>query len=213
MTISREAFIEIIKSRGLACVEENGALVVKGAGNVYLHSLTALPEGIQFNNQGNVSLPSLTSEAQSYRGKAIRIRTVDGQTMLIQSERRAGDYTIGKARYFGGGEISKLKACYIASNGEHSAHGDTAELALRDLRFKIAQVDFNADELIASVKKAKRITFNEFRLLTGACESGLRHGLASLGLDANMDSLPLAKAMELVRGQFGEDRMKQAFGG
>jgi hypothetical protein len=180
-------------------------------GYVYLNNLTSLPKDVQFNNHGYVYLNNLTSERQTYRGREVTLRQIDGYTMLIGKTKTVGEFTISKARYFGGGDIDKLKPCVIASNGTLHAHGETAETAMRDLRFKIAQVNFDADELIASIRAAGKITFNEFRLLTGACESGLRHGLASLGLDENTESLPLADAMRLVAGKYGAERMREAF--
>jgi hypothetical protein len=172
-------------------------------GYVDLSSLTVLPDGIQFNNQGCVYLSSLISQTQTYRGKQIRLSNIDGYTMLIGSKRNIGDHKIMKARYFGGGDIAKLKQCFIAQAGDFYAHGDTAEKALRDVRFKEAQVNFDATDLVAEIKRRQTVTFNDFRLLTGACESGLTHGMAEAGIDTSVAELPLPDVLRLANGQFG----------
>jgi hypothetical protein len=66
-------------------------------------------------------------------------------------------------------------------------------------------------ELIARVKASGVITWTDFRLLTGACAEGLQQGLRDLGLDPDLPDMPLSQAMELVRGKYGEQRMREAF--
>ena len=173
-------------------------------GHVYLDSLTTLPAGTEFYNRGDVWLCSLTEETQSYRGKNIRLRQVDGLTMLIERERKIGDYLISRARYFGGGDLDTLTPCFIASNGEYSAHGKTAEAAIRDVRFKALQATANVDELVDEIKARARITFNEFRLLTGACDEGLRHGLQQAGINPDTEEMPLSAALAAAHGPYGE---------
>jgi hypothetical protein len=172
-------------------------------GDVYLPSLTALPEGVTFSNGGDVDLRSLEQEEQPYQGRAIRLRYVDGYTMLICSERKRGDVTIARARYFGGGDIDNLRECYIASQGEHNAHGETVEKALRDLRFKIAAEDFDPEDTIAEIVRSGKVERNQFRLLTGACDEGLRHGLEQVGLAGDAETLPLDVALKAAHGPYG----------
>jgi hypothetical protein len=187
--------------RSLTTLPENTTF--SNGSYVYLRSLTTLPENTTFSNGGNVDLRSLTSETQTYRGKTIRLRTIDGYTMLILSSRKLGEATVSRARYFGGGDIAKLKACYVASQGKFNAHGDTAGQALRDLRFKVMQEDFDCDDLIAIIKRRGTVEFNDFRLITCACESGLRHGMTECGLDPDASELPLETVLAKAHGSFG----------
>ena len=172
-------------------------------GDVWLPSLTTLPEGAAFNNGGGVYLPSLPAGIYAYAGTHIRIENIDGYTMVVQSERTRGEYRIMSCRYFGGGDISKLRRCYVAQRGKYSAHGETVEKALRDLRFKERQADFDADELIETIRARGTIEFNDFRLLTGACEEGLRHGLKQAGLSPDTEVMPLADALRAAHGPYG----------
>jgi hypothetical protein len=179
-------------------------------GNVDLSSLTTLPEGVTFGNGGYVYLSSLATEQQLYQGKSIRLRHVDGYTMLILSERAQHGTTISHAAYFGGGDLDKLRRCYVASNGEYNAHGRTVEQALRDLRFKTMEHDFDEGELVADIKERGTVHINDFRLITGACEAGTREGMAQAGLDSEADELPLAAVLAAVHGSYGE-RFKALF--
>ncbi len=178
--------------------------------NVHLYSLTTLPENVKFENGGSVSLSSLTDERRPYRGQTIRLKNVDGYTMLIGSERQLGNITLYRARYFGGGDLDQLKVCYVAHEGDYYAHGDDAKQAMRDLRFKIMQADFDPEELVAEVKARGTVTFNDYRLLTGACESGLTHGLAQLGAEG-AEEMPLTDALNLCRGNYGGDEFIKLF--
>lgn len=159
---------------------------------------------------GNVYLNSLTNERQTYRGQTIRLKTIDDYTMLILSERTVGDNTIYHAAYFGGGDLDKLKRCYVASNGEYHAHGRTVELALRDLRFKLAERDFDEDEIVAEIKARGTVLIEDFRLITGACEEGTRRGMADAGLDPEANELPLPVVLGAAFGSYG-DKFKSLF--
>ncbi|QSR18447.1 hypothetical protein [Novosphingobium sp. KA1] len=179
-------------------------------GNVDLGSLTTLPEGTTFSNGGNVDLGSLTDEYQTYRGQRIRLKRVDGFTMLVRSERMVGEVALYSAAYFGGGELADLKACYVAHQGEHFAHGSTVEQAMRDLRFKVMEHDFDEGELVDEIKARGTVMIEEFRLITGACEEGTRHGMAEAGLDPEANELPLATVLSAAFGHYGE-RFKALF--
>ena len=172
-------------------------------GAVYLPSLTTLPEGVTFSNGGYVYLPSLPAGEYVYGGTTIRLECVDGYTMLILSERQIGEYSVSSARYFGGGEIKNLKDCYIARGGGYTAHGGTVAAAIRDCRFKAMQAGFDIRELVEEIKQRGTVEFNDFRLLTGACAEGLRHGMEECGLDPNAESLPLDVVMAKAHGSFG----------
>lgn len=204
-----EQFTEALFRAGIRYEREGDRIEVKGH-HVDLSGLTSLPEGTTFSNGGYVDLSGLTSESQTYQGKAIRLRHVDGYTMLILSERSQGDTAICHAAYFGGGDLDKLRRCYIASQGGYHAHGRTIDHALRDLRFKTMEHDFDQDELVAEIKERGTVLITDFRLITGACEEGTREGMAQAGLDRDADELPLPAVLAAVHGSYGE-RFKALF--
>lgn len=201
---SVDALCAILISRGYAFERTASGVEVQGYDYVYLSSLTTLPENTTFSNGGYVDLSRLTDEYQVYRGERIRLRAIDGCTMLIRSKRTKGEYTLYRAAYFGGGELADLKKCWIAQSGDYYAHGETIEQAMRDVRFKAMEHGFDQDELIAKIKARGTVQFNDFRLITGACESGLKHGMEQAGLDPNADELPLATVLSAAFGPYGE---------
>lgn len=205
-----DEFCTILNERNYAYERTASGVEVQGYGSVDLYILTTLPENTTFGNGGSVDLRSLTDEYQKYRGERIRLKTIDGYTMVIRSTKKKGDYTIIRAAYFGGGELADLKKCWIAQHGEYFAHGKTIEQAMRDVRFKAMEHDFDQDELIAEIKARGTVQFNDFRLITGACESGLKHGMEQAGLDPSADELPLEAVLGAAFGSYGE-RFKSLF--
>jgi len=59
--MTREEFIQILDSKRYSYRQEENNIVVNRLGDVNLHSLTTIPEGIVFSNGGDVSLSSLTT--------------------------------------------------------------------------------------------------------------------------------------------------------
>ena len=203
-------FTAYLDQRRIVYARTEDGITITGKGSVYLGSLTTLPEGVKFENAGFVHLGNLTEEYHQHRGQTIRLKHIDGSTMLILSERQTGEYTIYHAAYFGGGDLDKLKRCYVARQGEQYAHGSTVEKAMRDVRFKAMEHDFDEDELVAEIKARGTVLIEDFRLITGACEEGTRHGMQQAGLDPDVDELPLAAVLGAAFGPYGE-RFKSLF--
>jgi hypothetical protein len=223
-------FIAALDARGIEYIASDDGIEVKGGGYVYLPSLTTLPEATTFSNGGYVDLPSLTTlpeattfsnggyvdlpslttEYVEYQGEVIRLKRIDGSTMLILSDRQTGEYTIYHAAYFGGGDMAKLKRCWIAQLGEHFAHGSTVEKAMRDVRFKSMEREFDQDDLVAEIRRRGTVMIEDFRLVTGACEEGTRQGMKQAGLDPDADELPLNIVLGAAFGSYGE-RFKSLF--
>lgn len=202
-----EALYNHLIERGYKITRDGNTL--SAGGSLYLSSLTTLPEGVTLSAGGSLDLRSLTDEMQSYQGKNIHLRTIDGCTMRLISKRKMGEVELWSAQYFKG-HLETDPRCFVAIEGEYSAHGETAEQALRDLRFKIAQIDFDPEELAATICQRGTVTFNDYRLLTGACESGLREGLRARGIDPDTEELPLKQVLELCRYGYGGTRFIEA---
>lgn len=86
-------------------------------------------------------------------------------------------YTLanGKRRYFA--TIAGTHWC---------AHGDTVASAIADALWKDPARRPSAESLITEIKsdgKDRKITLNEFRLITGACITGCREALSRAGKD------------------------------
>jgi len=84
------------------------------------------------------------------------------------------------------------------------AHGDTVASAVADAIWKDPAKRPSMESLVDSIKgdgKTRKITLNEFRLLTGACLTGCRDALAKAGRD---DSPMTAKEIrDVVSKEWG----------
>lgn len=179
-----------------------GILFYNG-GYLELHSLLTLPRYFTLGCGGRIYLRDFSEEPFLYRGKLIRVKSVDEQTMVILSEKKVGDYTVMKCSYFGGGELEDWEGCYIAQKGKFYAHGATLKEAMEDVDFKFLQSKYNVYSLVDSIKNKGFVTVNDYRMLTGACKEGCRRFLKENNAKEEM-SIP--DAVKFVDGAFGGKR-------
>jgi hypothetical protein len=59
--MTQEEFIQILDEKRYSYEIEGDKIVVTHKGYVFFRSLTGLPSGVEFGNEGAISLPSLTS--------------------------------------------------------------------------------------------------------------------------------------------------------
>ena len=203
--MNKEEFQDLLSIKVIRFFVKDDQIVINNSGHVDLRLLTTLPENVKFENQGYVYLSSLESENITYRGQKIRIRTIDGYTMILGQKRKAGEATIYKAQYFGGGEVEKLEECFLANQGEKWVHGKTLREAVEDLRFKVMQADFDKDDVLDEIRRNQRVQVYDYRLLTGACKEGCRQFLHQNGYDEDVEFLPLADVIRLIPGHYGAD--------
>lgn len=86
---------------------------------------------------------------------------------------------------------SNGKRVYFANlhDSVYCAHGDTAAQAIADAIWKDPRRRPSLEALVNEIKpaiKSRKITVQEFRLLTGACESGCRAFLQQKGLSSSV---------------------------
>ena len=147
---------------------------------------------------------------QEWRGQPVMLRHIDGYTMVMGVSRQFGDIRVTHARYLRGHALADMPQCYVAEQEEHSAHGETIAKAIHDLRFKIAQENYDSSELVETIRERGTVRFDDFRLATGACAEGLRHGMQEAGLDPNAQELPLDVVLAKVHGPYG-DQFRELF--
>jgi len=66
--MNKANFLKRLDQDGIKYTEKDGVIIIDEKGSVYLSSLTALPDGIQFNNQGSVYLRSLKNFDETQAG-------------------------------------------------------------------------------------------------------------------------------------------------
>ena len=189
---------------------DSGIIVTERNSDVYLSSLTTLPEGVKFENQGSVDLGAIQGDV-SYLGATLNLRTVDGSTMAILSEHERDGINIAKAKYFQGGDPKNWSRAYVASRGNHTAHGDTIREAVEDVTFKYLRDTVDTCEIIAEVKKTQQVTRSQYRVLTGACRQGIQRFMDEHQISAETESLPLRQVLDLTANAYGGDKMRELF--
>ena len=183
-------------------------VVFNNGGYVDLSSLTTLPDDVVFNNGGGVYLDSLENQTVKYQGKKIKIRYIDGYTMIIKSSKKVNDYIIMYAEYFRGAKADK-RTCYIAERGGLYAHGENIQQAMSDCNIKYMQENCDVSDIVEKIKKKGIVTVEDYRLITGACAFGCQQFLKEKGITET--EKPLNEVLDLVKDAYGGERFRKLF--
>jgi len=154
-------------------------------GNLYLHSVTSIPEGFNPTVGGGLYLDNgLKAEKKTYvnpkffswnNGKFIMVDDILCEVI----NRRGKAYKIKI--------VGKIKESYLIIDGRYSAHGETLKKAKDDLFFKV-----NAEKIKNNpIKKDTIITIEHYRIVTGACEQGVKHWMEQNGVAENIKAIDL----------------------
>ena len=125
--------------------------------------------------------------------------------MIIDSKKTKKDFTIYKCRYIGG----YFNSCYVAKKGDYYAHGETIKQAIKDVNFKFLQETFDLDSLVSEIKEKQTVSINEYRLLTGACSSGVKNFMSNKNI--TKDELPLSEVLYITRNEYGGGKINELF--
>jgi len=203
---------EGIKFKNQGCVYLNSlkalpeGIKFENQGCVDLESLKALPEGIKFENRGSVYLGSLDGKKVNYLGKNISLKQIDGETMIVRSQKKRGEFTVYKAEFFKGSECAK-EFCYVAERKGFYAHGESIKKAIEDCNFKWMCENLNLDDVIEKIKKDGFVTVPDYRLITGACQYGCDSFLESNGI--KKDRFTVEEAINLTKESWGGSKFAE----
>ena len=90
------------------------------------------------------------------------------------------------------------------------SHGDTIKEAKESLLYKISSRDKTAYESWTLDKKiTKREAIESYRVITGACESGVRHFVESIGKTKRRYTVQ--EIIDITKGQYGNDAYVRFF--
>jgi len=132
------------------------------------------------------------------------IQMVDGIATIMRKKKRVSDINVYEGKFF-----NRNQKCFVANKGDYWAHADTIRQAVEDVNFKFLQENFNVEEIVKEIKESKTITVNQFRLLTGACSGGCSNFMEQRNLTKT--EYPLNEAFEILKGQFGWDKIRMHF--
>ena len=110
-------------------------------------------------------------------------------------------------------QIGKEDVQYLVTDGENRwAHGDTIKEARADLIYKISSRDTcKYDNLTLD----SELTFAEciqcYRVITGACASGSRGFIESRLPRPHKKAYTIREVIELTKGEYGSEKLKEFF--
>jgi len=130
----------------------------------------------------------------------------DGICLKLVSSKTQGHVTVYECKDFSN------KISYVARSGDKFSHGETIEKSISDLRYKISSRDasrFSSWE-IDDIKSIEEL-IEAYRVITGACEAGVKMFLENKNLSS--DKMSVQEAIALTENQHGHESFKNFFTG
>jgi len=128
----------------------------------------------------------------------------DGICLKLVSSKTQGHVTVYECKDFSN------KISYVARSGDKFSHGETIEKSISDLRYKISSRDtsrFSSWE-IDDIKPIEEL-IEAYRVVTGACEAGVKMFLENKNLSS--DKMSVQEAIALTENQHGHESFKNFF--
>ena len=178
-------------------------------GDLDLRSVTSIPEGLNptvggdlywKNNQKHIGATVPQIPAVRLNWKRGKYQKIDGIFCEIISKKTSKGLIILLAK-----KLNSKKSFFIAQGKKMFAHGETIKKAVEDLQFKIVAEKLKKEP----IKKDTIITIQYFRLITGACEMGVKNWMQQNKITKEkikaIDLLPLLEKTKA----YGLDRFKK----
>lgn len=135
-----------------------------------------------------------------------KIDVFDGMGCIVLSEKERDGITIKYSRKASFKDRKLVgDKYYIATSGDHNAHGESIEMALSDLSFKTADRDVSVYKNMGmETVKTPYEWATIYRIITGACNLGTQDFITNQG-DLK-GQYKLSEVIEKTKGHFGSDR-------
>ncbi len=223
-----------LEGTGITSLPDNltvgGSLYLRGTG------ITSLPDNLTVGGYLDLRGTGITSLPDNLTvGGSLNLRGTGITEKEIKKVKKSINYSLdieskltwknGQYRKIDGifcEVIRELKSClkvkigldikYVVFDGEHYSHGDTLKQAKEDLIYKRCNRDKSeyenmTPETILSFKDCVEM----YRVITGACSSGVRHFVESSG---NVkEKYYISEIIELTKGQYGSNAFIKFFDG
>jgi hypothetical protein len=141
------------------------------------------------------------------REKEYSVKSIDGYCFVVELSKTSKGILIhtGYNILSMNDGILLKQNCYVAEKENYYAHGETIKKAISDLQFKLVCEKLKKDPINADTL----ITINHYRVITGACEFGVRSWMQQ-----NQISVDEIKASELLpilekTGAYGFENFKK----
>ena len=137
--------------------------------------------------------------------KDLKWKSVDGNLFVIESSKSKGDIIIYKGYNAKGvkDNVIQKENCYVAESGKLYAHGTSIKKAVEDLQFKILSEKLKNEP----INKDTVIDINYYRLVTGACEFGVKSFIEANGLKDSYKACELLPILE-SKHAYGIEKFK-----
>ena len=174
-------------------------------GYLDLRSLTSIPEGFNPTCGGSLYLGSLKGKQPSYTQYNNEIlswqkgKYISADNMFCEVIHKKGN--IYKVK-----EIGNDKTFYIVSDGKSThSHGDSLKKAKEDLEFKLISETLKKEPINADTM----IDVNRYRLVTGACEFGVKQWMEQNGI--KKDKIKASELLPLLEktNAYGFEKFKK----
>ena len=142
-----------------------------------------------------------------HRNKKYNAKRIDGLIFIVESEKTTKGikiYSGFNLKGFDKGQFIKNQ-CYISEKDGFFAHGETIKKAISDVQFKAI-----ADQLKKEpIKPETIITDQYYRIITGACEMGIKSWKQSHNVKA--DEITAKELLPILEktNAYGYERFKQ----
>jgi hypothetical protein len=169
-------------------------------GDLHLGSLTSIPEGFNPTVGGYLHLRSKRIESKNKPKRPIKtgknklLFWQDGK--YVSADRILTEVIHKRGNVYRVRKIHSTKEFYLVTNGETHAHGETLKQAKADFEFKLIAERLKKDP----IKEDTIITIQYYRIVTGACEMGVRNWINSVFTGKDKDHVLLSgiKAKDLL---------------
>ncbi len=149
-------------------------------GYLDLRSLTSIPEGFNPTVGGNIYHKNKT--VNSTNKPTLPIKTSKNKLLFwqdgkfVSADRMLTEVLQKRGNVYRVRKIHSVKEFYLVTDGTTHAHGDTLKQAKRDFEFKLIAEKLKSDP----IKEDTIITIQYYRIVTGACEAGVRRWIDSV---------------------------------
>ena len=180
-------------------------------GSLWLDSLTSIPEGFNPTVGGDLRLDSLTRKER----RRVKVNHLadgfykpgeyiycDRILTHIRSVKHVDRYTV---------YVGKIPNRHVVSDGINYAHCSSIREGIADLNFKAAK-DRGAEQyrnlsLDTQMSVPEMVTM--YRIITGACRQGSERFVSSLG--ELKEKYTIREAIELTKGQYNSEAFSRFF--
>ena len=135
----------------------------------------------------------------------LKWKSVDRNLFIIESTKSKNDIIIYKGYNAKGvkDNVIRKENCYVAESGKFYAHGKSIKQAVEDLQFKLICEKLKNQP----INKDTVIDIKYYRLVTGACEFGVKSFIESNGLKDSYKACELLPILE-SKHAYGVEKFK-----